>query len=263
MAGWHAAALDGFVERARRDPDVRGVVLVGSVARGEDRPDSDVDLYLVVSDAAFDRAASAGRIAFVDRTGIDDPHGYVDVKLVSPSYLRDAVVAGDDPLRASFVGARVLWDADGSIGPDIEALLAPGPAYFAGLATAFTAQIALHGGYFLSQALDLGKPLLAHHAAVHAAYAAGRLVLAHDQVFFRGAKYLDQQLASCASAPDGMEWMLADLVQHPSQARMREIEASLAPLVPGGFTISDEVLSRFITENELSWRTRISPPEFR
>jgi hypothetical protein len=254
-AQWHAAAIEAFLHRARQDPDSRGVVLVGSVARGEDRPDSDVDLYLVVADDVFERAAAAGRISFVDRTGIDDPHGYVDVKLVSPAYLSDAVEAGDDPLRASFVGARIA----SSVG----ALLHPGDAYFAALETAFVAQIALHGGYFLPQALELDKPLLAAHAAVHAAYAAGRLVLAHDRVFFRGAKYLDVQFAACPSAPPGLVDLLAELLSRPAEGPMRAIEAALSPLVPDGFGIRDEVLSRFISDNELSWRTRIPPAEFR
>jgi hypothetical protein len=263
MAQWHEPAIHAFLDSARRNPDARGVVLVGSVARGEDRPDSDVDLYLVVTDDAFDRAAAAGRISFVDRTGIEDPHGYVDVKLVSPAYLRDAVVAGDDPLRASFVGARVLWDAGVGLADSVGAIIDPDPAYFAALETAFVAQIALHGGYFLPQAVKLGKPLLASHAAVHAAYAAGRLVLAHDRVFFRGAKYLDLQLAECPSAPPRLADLLADLVQQPAEGAMREVETSLSPLVPGGFEITDEVLSRFITDNELSWRTRTPPAEFR
>jgi hypothetical protein len=263
VADWHEPAIDRFVARMRTDPDTLGVVLVGSVARSEDRPDSDVDLYLVVGDAAFDRAAAAGRIAYVDRTGIDDPHGYLDVKLVSPSYLREAAGAGDDPLRASFVGARVLWDSGHDLPAVVAAILGPDATYFAGLEMAFAAQVALHGGYFLPQALELRKPLLAHHAAVHAAYAAGRLVLAHDRVFFRGAKYLDSQLAASPSTPSGLALLLTDLVTEPGAARMREVEAALSPLVPGGFSISDEVLSRFITDNELSWRTRTSPPEFR
>jgi hypothetical protein len=263
VAEWHAAAIEAFLERAGNEADARGVVLVGSVARGEDRPDSDVDLYLVVDDAAFDRAASAGRIAFVDRTGMEDPHCYLDVKLVSPSYLREAAGAGDDPLRASFVGARVLWDAGDDLPALVSAILAPDATYFADLETAFAAQVSLHGGYFLPQALELGKPLLAHHAAVHAAYAAGRLVLAHDGTFFRGAKYLDAQLAASPSTPSGLARLLTDLVIDPRAARMREVEAALSPLVPRGFSISDEVLSRFITDNELGWRTRMSPPEFR
>ena len=37
----------------------------GSVARGTERPDSDVDLYLLVDDAAFDAARDSGRLSYV------------------------------------------------------------------------------------------------------------------------------------------------------------------------------------------------------
>lgn len=262
-AAWHAAAIDGFVDRARTDPDARGVVLVGSAARGTAKATSDVDVYLVVDDAAFDRAAGNGRIAYVDRTGIDDRHGYVDVKLTSPAYLREAAAAGDDPLRASFVGFRVLWDAGETIGILVDTLLDPAPGYFETLETAFAAQVALHGGYFLRQALQNQNRLLTQHAALHAAYAAGRLVLAHDRVFFRGAKYLEEQLTSSPSTPAGLGELLNELADRPSDEGMRRVECALLPLVPHGFAITDEVLSRFITDNELGWRTGISPPEFR
>ncbi len=90
-----------------------GVVVVGSVARGDERPDSDVDVYLVVTDEAYADAARSGQVAFVSTVGVAYEGGYVDVKLASPSYLRAAVDHGDDPTRASFDGGRVTFDRSG------------------------------------------------------------------------------------------------------------------------------------------------------
>lgn len=45
-------ALSGLLEDLRQDPDVRAVFLFGSHARGDGRPDSDVDL-LVVAEGPF------------------------------------------------------------------------------------------------------------------------------------------------------------------------------------------------------------------
>ena len=42
----HEETIEDFTARAAR-PEVIGVVVVGSVARGDERTDSDVDVYLV------------------------------------------------------------------------------------------------------------------------------------------------------------------------------------------------------------------------
>ncbi|WP_212804587.1 nucleotidyltransferase domain-containing protein [Actinocatenispora sera] len=44
----HEDTLDAYVRRVRADADAIAVIVVGSVARGTERADSDVDVYLVV-----------------------------------------------------------------------------------------------------------------------------------------------------------------------------------------------------------------------
>ena len=78
------------------------MVVIGSVARGDERPDSDVDVYLVITDEAYAAAARSGVVAYVSEVGVAYEGGYVDVKLASPRYLADAADHGDDPTRASF-----------------------------------------------------------------------------------------------------------------------------------------------------------------
>ena len=119
----HEATAEGYVETVRDRPEVLGVVVVGSVARGTEREDSDVDLYLVVTDEAYAQARSAGRIAAVSQDGVTYPGGYVDIKLASPGYLTAAVADGDDPTRASFVGARVMLDKIGGIADQVAAVV--------------------------------------------------------------------------------------------------------------------------------------------
>ena len=48
--------------------------------------------------------------------------GYVDIKLCRPSYLAAAVERGDDPTRASFVGARVTLDRIGGLAQTVSAI---------------------------------------------------------------------------------------------------------------------------------------------
>ncbi|MCW2802602.1 MAG: hypothetical protein QOF52_1193 [Propionibacteriaceae bacterium] len=91
----HEQTFAAFTESQRASSDTLGVLVVGSVARGDERPDSDVDVYLVVTDSAYDVAARAGRVGYVSTVGVAYLGGYVDVKLASPGYLRAAADRGD------------------------------------------------------------------------------------------------------------------------------------------------------------------------
>src|SRR6478752_2268809 len=159
----HEQTIAGFTDHHAALPETMGVVVVGSVARGDERPDSDVDVYLVISDDAYAAAGRAGAIAYVSHTGVTYEGGYVDVKLASPGYLQAAVDHGDDPTRASFDRCQVKLDRTGEL---------PGGAWPQRV-LAYRAQLALYGGYFLVQADKLGDRFLFQHSAAHAALAAG------------------------------------------------------------------------------------------
>ena len=52
----HEQTIDAFTASQALRPEVLGVVMIGSVARGQERPDSDVDVYLVITDEAYEAA---------------------------------------------------------------------------------------------------------------------------------------------------------------------------------------------------------------
>lgn len=258
----HERAINSLASRAR-GRGAWGLVVVGSVALGTARPDSDVDAYEVVDDHEFDERFECGAISWVESEGCDWPGGYCDLKLVSRSLLRAAAERGDDPMRASFERSRIIVDDAGDLPELVAAIVASPPERFERLAESFAAQFALHGNYFLRQAHERGDALLARSAAVHAATAAGRLVLARSKVLYRGPKYLREQLQSLPSISVDFVDALQALVEHPSMDTVRTVHdlASATGALPE--MIDDDVLSRFIVENELSWFTGALPAEAR
>ncbi len=256
----HEATAEGYVETVRDRSEVLGVVVVGSVARGTPREDSDVDLYLVVTDEAYARARAAGKIAAVSQDGVTYPGGYVDIKLASPGYLTTAVGEADDPTRASFVGARVVLDKIGTIADQVAAIVTLPDEAWSRRVTAYRAQARLYGGYFLKQGDQLGDRFLVQHAGVHLALAAGRIALAQHRRFFSGQKYLTASLAEL-DLPPRFETSWRHVVNAPSAAvgqhLLEAIDAWLGP--PEEFDLQ---LSRFIADNELAWLNGTVPPEF-
>jgi len=81
--------LEGLLAKAREDPDVLGVFLFGSAARGEEGPRSDVDVSLVLTeDAAADTlAASRKRLDYMAASDLD-----VRVFQRVPLYIRHRIL---------------------------------------------------------------------------------------------------------------------------------------------------------------------------
>lgn len=257
----HEDTIDAYVRRVRADPNAIAVVVVGSVARGTERPDSDVDVYLVVSDDVFDSAVAADRVVSVERSDATYPGGYVDVKLATVAFLDAAAERGDDPVRASFESARVAWVREGyDIAGRVAAIPVLPPAVWERRAVSFMCQVWWHGTDFLPLAVEEGNTFLVHHAAVHTVNAGGRALLALNRRLFRGPRYLDAALATLDRVPDGYGDLARRLITRPSlenaEAYVRALETFHAWPVDRAAGASI-----FVRENELAWLTGKLPPE--
>ncbi|GAB3601517.1 nucleotidyltransferase domain-containing protein [Microbacterium tumbae] len=253
-------ALAAYVDQVAASPDTLGVVLVGSVARGTEREDSDVDVYLVVTAEAFARSAAQDRWAWVDRRGQDYPGSYIDVKLTDPDYLRTAVERADDPTRASFAGARVAFSRLDGLARLVEDIGVLDEAAWAQRIRSHVAQVHLHGGYFLRQAEEHGDPFLLRHAAVHASLAAARAAFASAHRLMPGPKYVHRLVREVPS-PEGFVAAWDRLVAEPGTAAANAVIEIVDDWLGRGQTRLDS-LSVFIRDNELAWLRGTIPAEY-
>ncbi|QOR70320.1 nucleotidyltransferase domain-containing protein [Ruania alkalisoli] len=257
----HEETVAAFVEHVRHDPDVVGVVVTGSVAHGTERPDSDVDVQLVLTEDAFTQAWEQNKLSYVVRDVATYDGGYVDIKVASPDFLRQAAQHADDPMRHSMIGARVAWSRMEGLQELVDAI----PVLPAGLwedrMASFIAQVRLHGRYFLPQAVKLENTHLLHHAAVHAVTAGGRALLALNRTLFKGHKYLDGMLASAEHVPDGYAHAAAELLHRPSMESGAAYMDLLESFHPWPLS-KEQTLSTFVRDNELGWYSGRIPPEY-
>lgn len=253
-------ALAAYIEQVATDPDTVGVVLIGSLARGVEREDSDVDVYLIVTAEAFARAADEDRWAWVDRWGADYPGSYIDVKLADLDYLRTAVARGDDPTRASFAGARVVFSRSDELEGLVAAISTLGDDVWAERIRSHIAQVHLHGGYFLRQAEEHGDPFLLQHASVHLTLAAARAALASAHRLMPGPKYIHALVREVPS-PDGFVEAWDAVVAEPSTSSANVLIEQVEQWL-GRDQSRDESLSVFIRDNELAWLRGTIPAEY-
>lgn len=248
----HEDTLAVFVESARAGGDCLAIILIGSVARGAERSDSDVDVYVVVPDETFSRARSESRLSFIDTDASTYEHGYVDVKLVNRRWLQEAAQNADEPTRASLIGARVVWSALPEVEAQITEATAPLPDdWWTERVITHTASFRLFGGYFLPQGLQLRDAFLISAASSKFAEAVGRAVLAKNRRLFAGIKYVSATLRELGMEDQllvPLEVFLREPTVEGAIAIMTTIEPILAtPLEP------EASLGRFVADHEFEW----------
>jgi len=258
----HERALARYVAREAERPETIAVIVSGSLSRGTERADSDIDLYLLVAEDRWADALRQQRVMYVEREGADYEGGYFDVKLATLSYLEDAAERGDDAVRSSFAQARIAFSRIGDLSERIERVATVPEGQWMPRLASHLAQARLHGGYFIRHGIRHDDPLLSHHAAVHLATSAARAVLALNRTMFPGTKELLSTLEAVPDKPVGLVVAIEDLLRTPSiRAADRVLE--LLESAAGWSLDPENTLSRFVLDNELAWRYREPPPEFR
>jgi len=237
----HDAAVERFVAVARLDQDMLAVVVDGSVASALERPDSDVDLVLIVTDEAF--------------------QSYYDIKLATVGALDRAAERGDDPVRAALLHTKVAWSRIEGLEEQIARISDVPDEQWEQRMASHIAQVRLHGGYFLNQGYQLSNQYLLQHAVVHLVGAGGRALLALNHRLFQGEKYLERLVSELDRKPAGYEAAAAELLRDPNPATAKAYMTLLEefhewPLSP------EATVSRFVLDAELAWLFATVPPEY-
>ncbi|MFB6073976.1 MAG: hypothetical protein ABEJ89_03090 [Haloarculaceae archaeon] len=248
----HREALDAVVADVREDADFLACLLAGSVAKGWERADSDLDVILVATDAAYERRRADWDLQYYREDVTDHPDVYADGKVVNRDFLREVADHGSEPARAAFLDAGVEWTAD----PEVPDLIDRIPVYpeddRADRIRTFYSQMQAYR-WFVDEAAKREEPYLRHHAATQLSLFGGRLLLAGARTLFPYHKWFARTLAETDDVPDGtverMETLLADRTPEAADAFVEPIEDHADWDRPdAGWPV------RFLLDREWQWR---------
>ncbi len=251
MSERHCKAIDDLVSLHGNDPNKLALIICGSLATGKARADSDVDLYLVVSDTELERARAEEGCFY----GSWDPSRFsgaeIDGKIVGKKFLQEAAVRGSEPTRASFEGAYTEFSRD----PEIDRLLNRIAVYPEAererKLKAFYAYTK-HFRYLGEQAFELENDYFARRSVIELVFFAARLALAHNRVLFPCDKSLFTALESCEDLPSGFIASSRRLLESASQAALIDYYEQVSGYFHR-YDMPDQERISFILENEWSW----------
>jgi hypothetical protein len=253
----HARAIERVARQLERDPEVQALLLGGSIAHGFERPESDVDLLIVVSDADCEARLREGRTQFVTAEGCEWPGGYVEGKYLGPRLLAETAERGSEAARFAFQDARVLFSRLEGLDAALAAIARYPAAGKAQRIGRFHAQLeAWH--WYAHEALKLGDRYLLGLAVARTVLFGGRMILAHNELLFPYHKWFLRVLERAPERPPELLERIAALHAEPSQAALLAFWASIK-----NFRAWEEAdrpwPAQFALDSELNWRDGATP----
>jgi predicted nucleotidyltransferase len=255
----HQRAIDRLTDEYRDDPEFRGLIIGGSVAKGFARDDSDVDFMIIATDESFERRMAA-RDLFINRTDLCDyDGGFVDGKIINLAYLEDLAEKGNEPSRAAFQGAFAAF----SHIPDLDALLErihtyPEAGHEERIRAFYSMAFIQH--WLFQEAERHGNRYTMLRAASQLALFSGRLILAHNRRLFPYHKWLPRVLESVPDKPDDLMDLFNRLLNEPCAANANALFERVRNFQDWGVTDLD-AYTWFMTDVEWAWMSDKTPME--
>jgi len=199
----HEESIIKLKEYFLKNENPIAIILDGSIVKGNERADSDVDAVIVVSEERYEELKKQKRLAEVIRGYCTYEGGYFDIKYKTKAMLERAAKNASEPTRNAYVKARVIYSAD----EQIEGLVRKIEAYPEYAVNekirCYSADLELNYGYFLN-CVEEENAYMRTHLAAEIVYSVYRLILIENRALFPCNRRLEETVLSCKKKPENI-----------------------------------------------------------
>jgi predicted nucleotidyltransferase len=261
----HEITIKKLINRFRADDSFLALIIMGSVARGTARENSDVDIVLVATEEEFQRRKSKNELHYCATDDCDYAGGYVEGIIVDLEFLRAAAERGNEPTRVQLQDTRIAFSRIAGLEEILKSIpvypLAEQPEKL----KSFYAQMKAHRWRIADaeeRADPYPDPYVLAMAAAKLALFGGRLILAYNKMLFPCEKMLMIELAKAPQKPELMLELMKALLKNPSSQT-----ANVFYEVISAFNQWEDPeegwVGRFRLDSEWHWREGKAPIEER
>ncbi len=218
MTPEHKQSIELLIRAVSSNPRYDALILIGSLARGEEHDGSDVDVILIDSSMSL-----ADGVIGVDENELGGPFpAQVSASCTSRAFLEEAAVRAPEPQRFAFLRAKVLFSRDESIENFVKQIAVYPEWEREEKMKSFYSQIPVHFSY-----LKLGESsrntFLLTQTAEKLAFFCGRLILAHNRMLYPNRKQFMKALAQAPDKPEHFIETMERLLEKPSIANAEKL----------------------------------------
>lgn len=198
----HGESLQRMIDYFSGREEIIALVFGGSVAKGCERPDSDLDAMVVVTEDYYRQRQEQDSVTETIDGLCTYEGGYFDVKYMTKAYLQNAADHASEPTRNSFLGSRVLFTSDSEI-PGIVARI---PVFQqrekAEKQLSFFSNLWLNHNYFWKACKPEGY--MKTHVISEIVYSVYRLILQENEILFPCNRRLEEFVEKAPNKPEGI-----------------------------------------------------------
>jgi predicted nucleotidyltransferase len=255
----HQETIQRTTDYFQAQPQVRALILGGSIAHGFAKETSDVDINIVVSDEEYrlryaNESDASNNLQFVTTELSTYEGGYIDGKYISEGFLSQVEQSGSEPARFAFADAKILFSRMDNLEAQLQRITRYPVEQKVERIKQFYAQFeAWH--WFISEANKKQNAYLLTTAIQKQILFGGRLLLAHNEMLYPFHKWFLAVLEGAKNKPDN----IVELMQSLSQSANYEQANAFYELVKGFREWEHDPFSwgnRFMKETELAWLNR-------
>ena len=250
MKPHHKKAIESLTENLEKDNRYLAVIITGSVAKGSEREDSDIDIVLVVTDEEFEKRKKRNRLIYFDNQVCDYPGGYIDGKIVDYPYLKLVAERGTEPARDAFRGAILAFSKI----PELEDVLKQIPVYQISEKNEkikkFVAQFEI-ANWFMKEAERRNDNYLKLHSARDLILYGGRMILALNEILYPYHKLFIYMLEKAPEKPENLMILIDTLLSTPNSENAEKFYKTIKNFARWKTRYPAPI--RFMLDTELAW----------
>lgn len=246
----HQQTLNYITKKLAKKSSVLAVLVSGSIAHGFARPDSDLDLMILVTEAEYKRCKRDNNLQYYETVDFYQG-GYIDGKYISPEFLKKVATQGSEPARFAFEGALISYSNFTNLEQLLQKIVSYPQAGKQDRIARFYAQFEAWKWY-AEEALKHNNLYLLNYSITQFILFAGRLILTENEQLYPYHKWFLKVLADVKEKPTGLLSRIDLLLEEPDQQRINNFYQLIKDFRNWSKS-ADSWPNLFMQDRELNW----------